>query len=126
PLTQHESEDGLTATCVVARATFDEALFRHALACGANFRVANIKGPLVENGRVVGVTETSHGVEVNTYGHIVIGADGATSAIARGLDRRRRTAKDWAVALRGYVDTEVDLDGTIELAFLDEVQPGYA
>jgi flavin-dependent dehydrogenase len=57
---------------------------------------------------------------------VVIAADGATSAIARTLGGSLRSEKNTAVALRGYVETDVDLDHTIDLVFLNEVQPGYA
>ena len=63
---------------------------------------------------------------VQLYSRIVIAADGATSVIARALDGGQKRDDQWAVAVRGYVDTDVALTQTIELAFLDHLQPGYA
>jgi geranylgeranyl reductase family protein len=119
------SQVGLN-TCVVARRAFDQTLLEHALSCGAEFRSCNVKAPLFEGGQVIGVTGANGRQTQHYHGCIVIGADGATSAIARGLGRGRKRDEEWAVALRGYLDTDTALDGTIELAFLDHLQPGYA
>jgi flavin-dependent dehydrogenase len=114
------------STCVVSRTVFDQAIFDYALTCGTEYRVINSKGPLWDGSQVIGVSGTAAGRTVQVQSKIVIGADGATSAIARSLGRRLRRDDQWAVALRGYVDTEPELENTIELAFLDHLQPGYA
>ena len=113
-------------TCVVPRSIFDEALFHHALACGAEYRRLNVRGPILHGSQVVGVTGTGADQAVAQYGHVVIAADGATSAMARALCRDQRRDHEWAVALRAYVNTDALLDDAIELAFLDAIQPGYA
>lgn len=113
-------------TCVVPRSIFDEALFHHALTCGAEYRRLNVRGPILHGSQVVGVTGTGADQAVAQYGHVVIAADGATSAMARALCRDQRRDHEWAVALRAYVNTDTLLDDAIELAFLDAIQPGYA
>lgn len=118
---------GRLGTSVVSRLHFDSTLRDHAVACGAEFRALKVTAPVYdEAGRVAGVvaaTETGDQV----YGSaLVIAADGATSVLARRLGYPRPPNSEWAVALRGYVETETDLDEAIELAFLDEIQPGYA
>lgn len=126
-LTERSSPAGRLGTCVISRRVFDQALFQHARACGADHCALNVKGlRFDENGRVIGVTGTLDNQTVHYQSTLVIGADGATSAIARTLDREKKRDSQWAVALRGYVDTDVELEDTIELAFLDEIQPGYA
>ena len=125
-VTAQHAEQGELTTSVVPRSVFDQALVNHALACGAHFRRANVRGPLFENGHVIGVAGACGKQKEKHYARMVIGADGATSAIARGLGYRRARHDEWAVALRGYVNTEADLAGAIELAYLDEIQPGYA
>lgn len=114
------------ATSVVARTTFDQAIFDHALTCGADFRAINVKGALMAGSQVIGVIGVTGRQVVQVRSKIVIGADGATSALARSLGSRLRRDDQWAVAVRGYVDTEAELESTIELAFLDHLQPGYA
>lgn len=118
-------QQGLS-TCVVSRATFDQAIFEYALACGAEFRMVNVKGPILAGSQVIGVFGRAEGRDVQYRSSVVIGADGATSAIARGLGSQTRQDDRWAVAIRGYVETETVLDCAIELAFLDHLQPGYA
>jgi geranylgeranyl reductase family protein len=120
------AQHGDLSTCVVSRWLFDQALFDYALACGAQFRQCNVKGLLRKGAQICGVTGTV-GNKAHSYeSAVVIGADGATSAIARGLGSRSKRDSEWAVACRGYINTDVTLDGTIELAFLDHLQPGYA
>ncbi|RIK42368.1 MAG: hypothetical protein DCC55_09035 [Chloroflexi bacterium] len=114
------------STCVVSRASFDQAIFEYALACGAEFRAVSVKGPILAGPQVVGVSGTAGRRDVQLRSSIVIGADGATSAIARALGGPARQDSQWAVAIRGYIDTDTELDNTIELAFLDHLQPGYA
>lgn len=122
----HLSEQQGVCTSVVSRSSFDHALLQHAVACGAEYRLLNVKGPLLDHGQVIGIVGTRGDQEVRYFSPIVIGADGATSAIARGLGRRQTRHDQWAVALRGYVECDVELDGSLRLAFLDHLQPGYA
>lgn len=114
------------STCVISRSVFDQAVFDFALSCGAEYRACNVKGPIFADGQVIGVKGLTQGKETHYYGRLVIGADGATSAIARDLGSYPKRDDQWAVALRGYVNADVDLEGVIELAFLDHLQPGYA
>ncbi|SRR5260221_3152438 len=111
---------------IVSRYVFDEAIFKHAVASGAEFCKASVQGPIIENGKVVGVKAKVGRETVEYHSKVVIAADGATSTIARDLNPVQRSDKDTAIALRGYVESDVDLDPTIDLVFLSEVQPGYA
>jgi flavin-dependent dehydrogenase len=110
----------------VSRRLFDQALFEYALACGAQFRRCNVKRLRHNGAQICGVTGTAGKTEQAYDSAVIIGADGATSAVARGLGCRSTRDSQWAVACRGYINTAVTLDGTIELAFLDHLQPGYA
>src|SRR5450432_450148 len=111
---------------IVSRYVFDRAIYDQALANGAEFCNISVVGPLVENGRVVGIKAKQGKEEVDYRAKVVIAADGATSSIARALSGGPRSDKHTAIALRGYVESTVDLDPTIDLVFLSEVQPGYA
>jgi geranylgeranyl reductase family protein len=111
---------------IVTRYTFDHLLYQFAIACGAEARQASVTAPIVQQGRVVGVRVKAGKADVTYRARLVIGADGATSVIARGLGVPARAERDRGVSLRGYVETEVDLEPIIELAFLRDLQPGYA
>jgi geranylgeranyl reductase family protein len=111
---------------IAPRYRFDHLLLQHALACGAHFEQVQVTGPLLEGDQVVGVIG-NRGDEVVRYGaKIVIVADGATSAVARTLNRQRRQPQSVAVAIRGYIETLVDLDPAIHIEFMSETLPGYA
>src|SRR5258708_6024308 len=111
---------------IVSRYVFDRAIYDQALANGAEFCNVSVTGPIVENGQVVGVKAKQGKEEVEYRAKVVIAADGATSSIARALSGAQRSDKHTAIALRGYVESSVELDPTIDLVFLSEVQPGYA
>jgi len=111
---------------IVSRYVFDHEILKHAVASGAEFCKASVQGPIVENGKVVGVTAKMGKEVVEYHSKVVIAADGATSVIARALSNLQRSDKDKVIALRGYIESDVDLDQTIDLVFLNEVQPGYA
>jgi geranylgeranyl reductase family protein len=117
----------IASTCLIApRMLFDRLIFEHALACGAVFEQCNVTGPLIENGQVVGVCATQNGNDINYRANIVIAADGATSVVARAFNDQPKNKKQLAVSIRGYIETDVDLDEAIEIDFLQETQPGYA
>jgi geranylgeranyl reductase family protein len=120
------SQHGDLSTCVVSRRLFDQALFEYALACGAQFRQCNVKRLRHNGAQICGVSGADGRTNQSYDSAVIIGADGATSAIARGLGCRSTRDSQWAVACRGYINTAVALDGAIELAFLDHLQPGYA
>jgi len=111
---------------MVTRYEFDQLLYQYALRCGVEAQQAQVQAPIIEDGTVTGV-RVKLGKREETYSaRFVIGADGATSVIARGLGVHQRAEQDRCVSLRAYVDTEATLDPTIEIAFLQELRPGYA
>jgi flavin-dependent dehydrogenase len=57
---------------------------------------------------------------------VVIGADGATSVVARSLLGTKPAAVDRGVAIRAYVDGIETIPQTIELHWLSRCAPGYA
>lgn len=110
--------------CIVPRTVFDTMLYEHALSAGARFEVAHVEGPVVEAGRVVGVRVRDEGERV-IGARVVIGADGATSAIARGLRRTKSPEMHRAVALRAYVDDFDVADHMAEVHYVSSLLPGY-
>jgi menaquinone-9 beta-reductase len=110
----------------VPRYVFDEVLLNFALACGASFQKASVTDVITEAGQVVGVRAKVGKQETDFRAPVVIGADGASSIVARDLGSRQPREDRWAVALRAYIETEAALDHTIDFAFLEKIQPGYA
>jgi geranylgeranyl reductase family protein len=111
---------------IVPRTIFDNALFEFACKTGATFQKASASGLIIEDGQVVGVRAKVGKQEAAFRAPVVIGADGATSVVARDLNSRQPREDRWAVALRAYIDTDAALGHDIDFVFLDKIQPGYA
>lgn len=111
---------------IAPRHRFDALIQEHAVATGARFQHADVRGPLVENGFVSGVRAIIDGREETIRSRVVIGADGATSVIARQLGGARTPKRSRGVALRAYVEGFEALSHTVEFYFLRELLPGYA
>ncbi|GAB4515054.1 MAG: geranylgeranyl reductase family protein [Anaerolineae bacterium] len=124
-LTNH---DFSTSEAFIApRLRFDHLLYQHALACGAHFEQVQVTAPIMQQGYVMGVEgKRPDGQPVAYRSAVVVVADGATSALARALRPEKRDPRCIAVAIRGYVETDVDLNPEIEIDFMPETLPGYA
>ncbi|MEW5989034.1 MAG: NAD(P)/FAD-dependent oxidoreductase [Chloroflexota bacterium] len=111
---------------IIPRLQFDAALQAHAVASGAEFCQAQVKEPLVENGRVVGVRARADGRNLDIRARMVIGADGVTSAITRALRPRKHIDLHRAVALRAYVEDIEEFPHLVEFYLYEGILPGYA
>lgn len=111
---------------VVPRLEFDVLLQRHAIDSGAVFQKAQVKEPIVEDGRVVGVRARMNGSVEDIRAKVVIGADGVTSVIARALRPDKHEDKHRAVALRVYVENMELLPNEVEFYLYRGILPGYA
>jgi flavin-dependent dehydrogenase len=110
---------------VAPRARLDDLILRHALSSGAVFRRAAVRAPILENGRVVGVRAEVDGREEEISARIVIGADGATSAIARALAPGRPPEAQRGVAIRAYLEGIETFPDAVEFHFCSRYAPGY-
>jgi geranylgeranyl reductase family protein len=111
---------------VAPRAQFDALIQSHAVESGARFVEADVRRVLIENDRVVGVVAVVDGRETAFRARAVIGADGATSAIARSLQTDvKRPERDRSVAIRAYVDGIETLPNRVEFYFYRKFVPGY-
>ena len=112
---------------VAPRFFFDAAIQQHAVACGVCFRQAEVKEPLLEDGRVVGVVTRENGATRTFRAPVVIGADGVTSVIMRHLRPEAEQHRDThrAVALRAYVEGLELIPHVVEFFLYDEILPGY-
>lgn len=113
---------------VAPRFYFDAVIQRHAVDSGAQFLQADVKEPIVENGRVTGVRARVNGSIKDFPAKLVIGADGVTSVITRALRPKNNQHVDQhrAVALRAYADNFDEFPHQVEFYFYDEILPGYA
>lgn len=117
-----------TKSYIAPRFYFDALLQQHAVETGAAFCQADVKEPMVENGRVIGVVAHIDNQLQELKARVVIGADGATSHMARTLGVKMKTQGDVhrAVALRAYVEDIETIPHTVEFYLYEGILPGYA
>lgn len=117
-----------TKSYVARRFYFDALLQQHAVESGATFCQADVRGPIVENGRVTGVQARVNGHLQEFRARVVIAADGVTSRLGRFL--RPKTGKQQdihrAVALRAYIEDIEEVPHTVEFYLYKDILPGYA
>lgn len=121
-----EEEHHKARSAIVPRLQFDALLQQHAVDSGAEFRVAQVKEPIVEDGQVRGVRAKLNGSLSDVRAPLVIGADGVTSVVARALRPDAHDDGHRAVALRAYVEEIEELPHEVEFYLYDEILPGYA
>ena len=93
----------------VTRDQFDARLFDAAVAAGATPIKRRVTGVAYDKDAVDGV-QTSGGDSGGTiHGDVVVGADGATSAVAQSAGLVDAMRVLWGFALRGYQDGHLDL-----------------
>ncbi len=113
---------------VAPRIYYDAVIQQHAIDSGAQFRQAEMKEPIIENGAVVGVTARVDG-EVKAFrSRVVVGADGVTSTIMRTLrpEAKQHEDKHRAVALRAYIKGLDLYPNRVEFFLYNDILPGYA
>lgn len=117
-----------THSFIAQRLHFDALLQQHAIAQGAEFCQADVKRPVVERGRVVGVIADVQGKTQEFRAQVVIGADGVTSRIGRFLRPKTAQHQDIhrAVALRAYVEGIEKVPHEVEVFLYKNILPGYA
>ena len=116
------------ASYVAPRMYFDHVIQRQAVESGAEFCQGQVKEPIVEDGKVVGVRARINGSVEEFRAKMVIGADGVTSTITRNLRPKSNQHMDQhrAVAIRAYLDDIEEIPGEVEFYMYDEILPGYA
>ena len=114
-----------TGFIIAPRIQFDELLRRHAIASGARFQKAHVRAPLLDGGRIAGVVAQTNGHSQEISARLVIGADGATSVLARSLAHRKPPETERGVAIRAYLDGVATRPGTVEFHFSSWLAPGY-
>lgn len=123
PVLKNKSTD----VFVVPRMEFDEHLFRAALAAGAEDLTGTRYVGMAESddrGRSIELRDGS-GVRRTLRAHLVIGADGAYSAVRKDLvGKEQRNPEFWGVAMRAYAESpHFDVDGAAGPSMLFEFSP---
>ena len=117
--------DGLQFV-VAPRREFDAIIQQAAVDSGAVFLRADVRSVVIRNGTVMGVVVFERGQEKMLRSRVVIGADGATSVVARSLKPRKKLPRNRrAVAIRAYVEGVDTLQNKVEFYFSKRFKPGY-
>lgn len=106
------------------RRRFDDILMRNAVAAGAHFEGGHMVRDVVQEGSQMRVLADCDGQRREYSGRIVIGADGVSSAVSRGIGN---VLKDgvMAVSLRTYY-RDVEYQGSqLKVYFDKDFFPGY-
>ena len=112
---------------IAPRARFDTLIQGHAVDSGASFVQCAVKGPITTGGRITGVRAVADGHDKEFTARVVVGADGATSAIARALRTGPKPpARRRSVAMRAYVDGIDTIPHRVEIYLHRRFLPGYA
>jgi geranylgeranyl reductase family protein len=111
---------------IVPRLNFDVVLQQSVIDSGAEFCVAQSKGPEIEDGKVIGVRVRQNGSDQVIRSKMVVGADGVTSSITRALRTDRHIDHHRAVALRAYIEDLEEMPHQVEFYLYKGILPGYA
>jgi geranylgeranyl reductase family protein len=113
---------------VIRRQVFDHFLLKSARAAGTTCVEGFTVDDLIwENGKVCGVAghDSGSGTRQEYRAHIVVGADGYRSIIARKVGTYAIHPAHWIVAIRRYYRNVARLSDCIELHYVSAVTPGY-
>ena len=111
---------------VCRRKEFDTIVFQRAKKACTALEGAEAVGLLFEGKRVIGVkARMADGALQDFYANLIVGADGATSLVARKTGVFSAKAAHSCSAVRGYYTGIEGLRGNIEIHFLPECMPGY-
>lgn len=112
---------------VCRREQFDHILFERALRAGAHFQCATVTDLAREDEKVIGVHAKVEKQTVRYSAPIVIGADGAYSAVARSLGLNQMDENHYCAGIRAYFNGVSGFNNGqfIEIHFVEESIPGY-
>ncbi len=111
---------------VCKRYVFDSIIFEEARKNAdviENFEVTDL---VIENGKVAGVKGVNKNKKEQEFrAKVVVGADGATSIVARKLGLNDFDINKSLVAVRAYYENVEPAGGYLEFHFMEELLPGY-
>ncbi len=106
---------------VCKREDLDSVLVQEAKKYVDVFEGVKVKGLVFEDGKIVGVQTEDKIVRAK----IIVGADGANGVTAKALGAGALDENHNAVAIRSYYSNVKGMTNSVELHFLEQVQPGY-
>ncbi len=112
----------------VDRSRFDDIVFRAALGAGVELREVEARAPIVEDGRVVGVTTRDpSGREESVRADYVIDASGQRCLLGRAFDLAEDVGDMRATATYGYVDGAGGASGALgrHVQMVESVSDGW-
>ena len=89
------------------RKVFDDVVYQAAMKAGADGITARVAAVGIEDGGGAAVVQLDNGASLRAG--FLIGADGATSAVAGSVGMVRPDRVQWGFAVRTYLETEVEL-----------------
>jgi len=108
------------------RQIFDNILFENARKYATVMEQFSVNDLIMNGSKVIGVRGVDgDGKEMDFLGKVVVGADGANSAVANKVGLAKMDPKHHIVALRAYYRNVKGLSRNIELHFIESVIPGY-
>ncbi|MBI4010558.1 MAG: NAD(P)/FAD-dependent oxidoreductase [Candidatus Aenigmarchaeota archaeon] len=112
---------------VVRRLVFDNILFQKAKSLVDTMEGFTVTGLVLENNKVVGIKGMDYETKQEKIlkSKIIVGADGATSVIAREMGLAEFKPEHHASALRIYYKNIKDLSPKLELYFFESLMSGY-
>jgi menaquinone-9 beta-reductase len=112
---------------VVRREVYDNFLFSKAKKkASKTIQEFEVTSALIRKGKIIGVRgKNRKGKEEEFYAKIVVGADGATSVMAKETGVGTIDPKHQCIAARAYYDNIKGLTPNIEIHFVKSVLPGY-
>lgn len=110
---------------IIKRQKLDHALLQSAQKSDADFLLAEATGLLFNEQQVCGVKVKLNGQKRELKARLVIGADGASSVVARSLKAAKIPDKHRFLAIRGYVKGFKTTDHLVEFIWTADLKPGY-
>jgi len=116
----------LSGGFVCKRLDFDNIVFSHAKKSCETLQGAEVVDVIFEEGRAVGVkSRDSDGKISEHFAKLIVGADGASSLVARKTGCTQMKMEHYCSAVRAYYADVGGLKGNVEIHFLPESMPGY-
>ncbi len=118
---KHEAAEFL----VIPRRTLDYALWQKARQEGAQFQVGTVTGVEKSEGEIRTLSVQMDGEKKRLRARLILGADGASSVVARSFNKQKVDARHRFVAIRAYVSGLEAIPGLVEFYWTNELKPGY-
>ncbi len=110
---------------IIKRIDLDSILLDYARENGAEvWEECEVRGPLVEGGRVFGVRAVRDGEEVEVSARVVVGADGAHSTLGRAMGLLVNDPLYLGISIRQYFEGVEDIGDYLEVYPEKEISPG--